>query len=1005
MDVADAFIGELLDRLVQVAEENTWLVLGIKDEIFNLVDDLKLLKANLKKASEHESANHVLKDVVDKILNVVSDAEDAICKYSMEKRKHTVKGIFSLGFAKEIQSIRGKVKQIQQDHAQAFQALIYKPDRGGTFMEQLVDRLVQVFEENASLIIGIKDEIEELVSEVTALNAYLKQASKSQSANDNVVLRHMLEIVRNVLFDAEDMIDIYVVERKKHKDKGVLRCLETLDYYAKVKDYARGIHALTSRVRKIRQDCPQDLQDLIDNPNPYRAPAVERMALTPAVVEEEDVVGLDNEVKIIKNRLLGGSKDLTVISIEGMAGLGKTTLTQMVFRDLDIEYEFVGRFWVYVSRTCNRKQIFLNILRNFTKKTEDLHNMSEEHLADKIRESLRDIKYLVVIDDIWTVQDWECLKIAFAKNGKGSRVLVTTQNARVASHIDSNGSPHQLTFLSNDESWELLEKKVFRTERCPPHLEYLGRYIAQKCNGLPLAVVVIAGVLRSKDSSASEWKRLAEDPFQVINRENHTYNDLVKLSYDQLPSYSKDCFLYLATFPRGHEIAAWKLISLWIAEGFIPLMEGGYTSDLEHTAQKYLEDLVDRKFLMVVKRRADGQIKTCRIHDTLHEFCRTEATKKNLFQEMDGAKFEINNITRRICVHSNILELLRSGNRQSNEHVRSFLSCSIKLDIPNECLAAIPKSFPLLRVMDVELMKFSSLPKEFFLLYHLRFLAISTELKILPKLFNNLWNLETLVLNTTQYSLEVKAEIWSMRKLRHVYCNASMQLPAPSPKDSMKSSGSIDLKTLCTISPSSCTEEIFDKTRDLQKLGIRGNLVGLLESKGGMSLFDNLQKLHHLENLKLINNDLHGILRIRFPSAEKFPPRLRKMTLSNTAFEWKDLSTLGWLDELEVLKLEDNAFRGEYCDLSNVVFKRLQYLKIGRSDLVSWAVSNATFPVLECLILIHCTMLEGVPYAFCEVQSLKMMELFLTNKKAVNSAREIHNQKGGGFQLSIYPPS
>ncbi|XP_019165085.1 PREDICTED: putative late blight resistance protein homolog R1B-14 [Ipomoea nil] len=1014
MDVADASIGELVERLVQVAEENTWLALGVKDEIHNLVDDLKLLKANLKKASAHESANHVLKDVVDKILNVVSDAEDAICKYSMEKRKHTVKGIFSFGFAKEIQSIRGKVKKIQQDHAQAFQAFIYEHDRVyirctvelTTSVEELVlqvDRLEVVLQENASLLIVIKGAINKLWPYVEDFRSDLKVASKNQIRYDNFyVLRDELEKIRNVVSDVEDMIDIVVVKRKKYKDKGVLlRCLETLHYYATVYIYARRIHALTSRVRKIENVCHLDPEGLMPSSR-KRDPALRKPALIPEV-EEENVVGLDNEVEIIKNDLLGGSKNLRFISINGMVGLGKTTLTKMVFWDRDIEYEFFYRYWVCVSRPFNKKQIFLNILSNFTKKTKDFDDMSEENLVQKIREFLRDRKYLIVIDDLRDIHDWISLKIAFPRNKNGSRVLVTTQYICVA-RVSSSNNPHQLKFLEDEESWELLKRKVFGKEGCPLHLERLGRRIATKCNGLPLAVISIAGVLH-KDSSASEWKRLAHDPLPVINRENQSYNALVKLRYDELPSLLKVCFLYLATFPKGHEIAAWKLTSLWIAEGLIPRPEYTFVTE-EVEAEEYLEQLVNENFVMVLKRRADGRIKTCHIHNTLHEFCRTEATKKNLFQEMHGGEYEVNNITRRICVRSNVLELLRSENKQSNEHVRSFLSCSIKQDIPNDCLAAIPKSFPLLRVMDVEYLKFSMLPKEFFRLYHLRFLAMSTEFNILPKLFNNLSNMETLVLNTTESSLEVKAGIWSMRKLRHVYCNTSMQLPPP-PKHSMNSSGSIDLKTLCTISPSSCTGEIFDKTPDLQKLGIRGNLVELLKTKREICLFDNLQNLRRLENLKLINNDVDqgsSMLQIGFPRAKKFPPRLRKLTLSNTAFEWNSLSILGMLGYLEVLKLEDNAFKGESCDVNNVVFKSLQYLRIGSSDLVSWTVSKATFPILKCLILRHCTMLDVVPSAFGEVESLKVMELYCTNEKAVISAREIHKEKGGGFQLSINSP-
>nr|GLL32189.1 putative late blight resistance protein homolog R1B-14 [Ipomoea trifida] len=870
------------------------------------------------------------------------------------------------------------------------------------FAGRLADRLVQVVDENVSLLKEVKTHVDGLVVDITNFDAHLKLASRNPRSNENDVLKNVVGQIRNVVMEAEDAICKYTVEKKKHKDKGFFRYFESPAYYSRIADSAKEIKAIRERVKEIRDSNAAALQALIDDHGKAQ-PAIAAVA---PVVEEVDVVGFDSEAKLIKDLLMKGSTDLRVISIEGMAGLGKTTLTKMIFKDREIQYEFFTRLWVYVSKTMNRRQIFLDILNNFTNNTKEFKGMSEEKLVEKIKEYLEGGKYFIVVDDVWTENDWKSLQIAFPNNNKGSRVLLTTRLHNVASHAASTGTPHQLKFLSSEESWELLEKKVFRQERCPPPLEKTGKSIARKCNGLPLAVVVIAGVL-NKDSTATEWKRIAEDPFPTINKEHQSYNKLVRLSYDHLQPYNlQDCFLYLAVYPTGHEIAAWKLIRLWISEGFIPLIDGGNSSELEVTAEKYLKELVDRNLLMVLKRRADGQIKTCRIHDTLHEFCKTEAANKNLFHEMNGGRFELSK-PRRLCVHSSIIEFLTSETKPSSEHVHSFLSsCSNEIEIPNEHLAVIPKSFPLLRVMHVESLKFKLLPKQLYQLSHLRYLAVSTDLKVLPAVFNKLWNMQTIVFKTSENSLDVKADMWSMSKLRHVHSNTSMVLPPP-PKNAKNSSGSTDIQTLSTISPSSCTAEILEKTPNLQKLGIRGNLAELMESKGGVILFDNLQILDCLENLKLINNALQNSKLRRCPHSEKFPRRLRKMTLSNTTFEWKDLNILSLLEELEVLKLEENAFRGEFCDASNIVFKQLRYLRIGRTNLVSWKVSKDSFQALKYLILRHCNVLESVPSVFGEVESLKVMELFCTNTRAANSARDIQklkNEKQCAFQLSIYPP-
>nr|GMD50682.1 putative late blight resistance protein homolog R1B-14 [Ipomoea batatas] len=142
----------------------------------------------------------------------------------------------------------------------------------------LANQLVHFVEENASLTVGIKGEIEELLTDLKKFGATLKQASKNEGANDNDVLKDALENMRNLKIDAEDAISKYTVEKKKHKDKGLLlRYLESPVYYARVNGLAKEIQAIKKRVAKINQDNAEAIRALIDNPSKDGQPTLPRM--------------------------------------------------------------------------------------------------------------------------------------------------------------------------------------------------------------------------------------------------------------------------------------------------------------------------------------------------------------------------------------------------------------------------------------------------------------------------------------------------------------------------------------------------------------------------------------------------------------------------------------------------------------------------------------------------------------------------------------------------------
>ncbi|KAL0341477.1 UNVERIFIED_CONTAM: putative late blight resistance proteinR1B-17 [Sesamum calycinum] len=118
---------------------------------------------------------------------------------------------------------------------------------------------------------------------------------------------------------------------------------------------------------------------------------------------------------------------------------------------------------------------------------------------------------MIVMDDVWSTEAWDALKLFFPNNENGSRVMMTTRLANVVESLGSH-KPYLMDFLDEDKSWNLFCHKAFAQEGCPyPELEEIGKDIAKGCRGLPLAIVVIDGLLANSNIEKEYWKYVAKN--------------------------------------------------------------------------------------------------------------------------------------------------------------------------------------------------------------------------------------------------------------------------------------------------------------------------------------------------------------------------------------------------------------------------------------------------------------------------------------------------------------
>ncbi|KAF3783353.1 putative disease resistance protein [Nymphaea thermarum] len=145
-------------------------------------------------------------------------------------------------------------------------------------------------------------------------------------------------------------------------------------------------------------------------------------------------------------------------------------------------------------------------------------------------------------------------------------------------------------------------------------VEDIGRIIVGKCRGLPLALGLVASMLRHKKRERPIWQEVVSSPlwsWKQSNNENSIIS-AIALSYMSLPFALKQCLTYLCTFPKDFKIEKHFLLRLWEAEGFVS--KDGV--DTEALAGQYLEALANCSLVQV------EQYKTTyyRLHDIVHDF-------------------------------------------------------------------------------------------------------------------------------------------------------------------------------------------------------------------------------------------------------------------------------------------------------------------------------------------------------------------------------------------------
>ncbi|KAL0440922.1 UNVERIFIED_CONTAM: putative late blight resistance proteinR1A-10 [Sesamum radiatum] len=749
--------------------------------------------------------------------------------------------------------------------------------------------------------------------------------------------------------EAEEVVDRHVVDQLRDRSQEETHCVAALSSFSQ--DTEKVIGKIDSLAKELTMMVKEKSGDIQEEQQIVSVP-VRSAEVHLSSGKKSTMVGFDEHLERIVDELTRGEPDLQILPIVGMGGIGKTTLAQNIFENTYIQHHFDKRIWVTVSQEYSLREILLRLTNDGKESSETL-----AELKDRLHKMLFRRRYLIVMDDVWDIDVWNELNRFFPNNMNESRILVTTRISNVGVSLASQ-EPYSIDFLNEEKSWDLFCQETFAQEGCPyPELEEIGKNIAKSCDGLPLTIVVIGGLLANSNMKREYWESVAENVNAFRNSKDYERClQILSLSYNSLSIHLKPCFLYMRAFPEDYKVPVSRLTKLWIAQGFLKPIRG---ETLEEAAHKYLRELIDRNLFLSLKFGYDGSITNCGIHDLLRDLCLREYEKQNFMYAPKVQCVRVGGKKQDKCFVCDLGTALEKIDL-NEVHDASQLTTIASVLVCITCRNMYPSLHKarLVRVRLLSKRKHSSqesCEEEILHPTSLRYLEVTnfSDLEFLsPSAIALLWNLETFSFFRT---ILLPSEIWGVQKVLEIIPN-------------------------------------------LKQLGISFHGRNG-KTKWGFYHLHNLVRLHNLESLSIKADNL--------PLKElTLPTSLKELCLEGTVLPSKKARTIGSaLPNLETLKLSlYNAYKGNGWDQFEGEFPRLKVLEISRSGLKTWNIENIHFPNLETLFLSYLLRLEEIPTDIGDIPTLRSIHVERCNDFLVKSTKQMVEEQyeNGNESLQLY---
>nr|UBY07014.1 NBS-LRR disease resistance protein [Dasypyrum villosum] len=889
----------------------------------------------------------------------------------------------------------------------------------GTILDALTSKfltkLAQLIEDEVVMTLSVNKDIKRLKKNLEHFSAVREDAEAL--AMEDRRIEAWWKNMTDVMFDVDVIIDLVMVQSQKLLlpprsvccNQSMVSCFGKLSFDHKV---ARRIKDINEKLDEIKTNTEMFSLDRTIRQQ-LQVTTVDRNQTSP--IDELEVVGreIKQSVDDIVQMIVSGfhENSTSVLGIQGMGGIGKTTLAQKIYNDQMIREKFQVHIWLCISQSYTETGLIKQAIRMAGEKCDQLETKTE--LLPLLMDTIKGKSVFLVLDDVWKSDVWIDLLLSPFMRALNFHILVTTRDLHVLSEMHATYI-HQVNKMNYGDGLELLMKKSFQSSEQICEFKNIGYDIVKKCDGLPLAIKVVAGVLSTKRTVA-EWKSIRDSKWSIHGLPKELGGPLY-LSYSNLPPQLKQCFLWCALLPPNFAIGRDAVAYWWVAEGFV---RKEHEFSVHEIAEEYYLELVRRNLIQPVPKYVDKAVST--MHDLLRSLGQYLTKDHSLFMNAESNNAMSN--LRRIGISHAVEEIpaleehkcLRSLLLFNNKNFKSIHKEIFRklehiriLVLSGTSIQNIPESLGnlvLLRLLDLSYTEINTLPESTGSLISLEYLSLlgCHHLDSLPAGLMRLSNISFLQLEQTAVDHVPKgiAKFQQLYNLRGVFeSGTGFRL------DELRHLPNIQrlwVEKLETAAPGG--ELVLKNSHNLRELGLRCTVASTQERTRYQT--DEVERIQQVYDMlipspSLVYIFLDGFLGIRFPEWLLSEPELNMPNLChmhlNGCISCSELPPAGQMPELLVLQIKGAnevvtigpELLGKGVNGAVAFFPKLELLHIiGMCKLEIWSlkIKNmwddmeddaqqlSLMPCLKRLLLLDCPKLRALPQEMYMIVNLKRIHI------------------------------